>query len=193
LIVLIRHGETEWSRSGQHTGRTDVPLTAVGREQALLAGRRFAALEWALVLTSPLTRASETAVLAGLGDQAEIDDDLLEWDCGDYEGRTTEEIRQERPSWDIWRDGPEGGETAEAVGERADRVIARALAAGGDVVLFGHGHQLRVLGARWIGQLAAVGGALKLDTSAVCELGFERDRRVICHWNATGHLRTGAA
>lgn len=188
-IVCIRHGETEWSRARRHTGRTDLPLTAAGREQALLAGRRLAGRSWALVLSSPLRRARETAQLAGL--DAEADGDLAEWDYGDVEGRTTAEVREETPDWEIWRDGPPGGETVEAVGERADRVIARALTAEGDVALFSHGHMLRVLAARWIGLPATGGGAFKLDTAAVCELGFERERRVICVWNTQGHLRPG--
>ncbi|MGI8624633.1 MAG: histidine phosphatase family protein [Solirubrobacteraceae bacterium] len=193
MIVLIRHGETEWSRDLRHTGRTDVALTAKGREQALLAGRRFAGRRWKLVLTSPLQRAHETARLAGLDGQAEPDRDLVEWDYGRYEGRTTEDIREQHPGWDVWRDGPDGGETVDAVGDRADRVIERALAADGDVAIFGHGHLLRILAARWIGLPAAGGGALKVDTAAVSELGFERERRVICLWNGTGHLRSGAA
>jgi broad specificity phosphatase PhoE len=190
VIVCVRHGETEWSRDRRHTGRTDIPLTAAGREQALLAGRRLAGREWALVLASPLQRAWETARLAGV--QAQPEDDLMEWDYGAAEGRTTAEIRAERPGWDIWRDGPEGGEPPDAVGERADRVIARALAAEGDVALFAHGHLLRVLAARWIGLPATCGGAFKLDTAAICELGLERERRVICGWNARSHLLAGA-
>jgi len=193
MIILIRHGETEWSRDLLHTGLTDIPLTAKGREQALLAGRRFAGRDFALVLTSPLERAHETARLSGLERQAVVDPDLLEWDYGIAEGRSTAEIRAERPGWDIWVDDPAGGETVEQVGARADRIIERADAVDGDVALFGHGHYLRVLGARWIGQPAAGGGRLKLDTAAVCELGYERERRVICLWNGTGHMRTGAA
>jgi len=188
-IVLVRHGETAWSRSKQHTGSTDIPLTARGREQALLAGRRLAGREWALVLASPLQRAQETARLAGL--TAEPEPDLMEWDYGAVEGRTTEEVRAERPGWDIWREGPEGGETVDAVGARADRVIARAVAAGGDVALFAHGHLLRVLAARWIEQPPAFGGQLLLDTGAICELATERDRRAIHLWNLTEHLRAG--
>ena len=189
MIVCVRHGETEWSRERRHTGRTDIPLTATGREQALLAGRRLASRDWALVLTSPLARAAATARLAGL--DAEPDDDLMEWDYGDAEGRTTTEIREERPGWDIWADGPAGGEPVDAVGERADRVIARALAAEGDVVLFAHGHLLRVLAARWIGLPASRGGAFRLDTAAISELDHERERRVIRVWNTQGHLRSG--
>jgi broad specificity phosphatase PhoE len=189
LIVLVRHGETEWSRDRRHTGRTDIPLTAAGREQALLAGRRFAGKDWALVLTSPLERAHETARIAGLDAVAQTDDDLMEWDYGDAEGLTTAELSERTPGWDIWDQGPPGGETVAQVGARADRVIERALAVDGDVALFAHGHLLRVLGARYL-ELDAVWGAhLKLDTAGVCELGFERQHRAICLWNATGHLR----
>jgi probable phosphoglycerate mutase len=192
MIVLVRHGETEWSRDKRHTGHTDVPLTGKGREQALLAGRQIAGRNWALVLTSPLSRAHETARLAGLDAVAECDPDLKEWDYGADEGRTTEEIRAERPGWDIWTDGPDGGETVDEVGARADRVIARALAGNGEVLVFAHGHLLRVLAARWLGQPAAFGGSLALDTAAISELAFERERRVIRLWNSVDHLRAGA-
>lgn len=184
MIVLLRHGETEWSRDKRHTGHTDIPLTPAGEEQARAAGRRLAGRAFALVLTSPLQRAAETARLAGLTG-AEPEPDLKEWDYGAVEGRTTEEIREERPGWDIWRDGPQDGETVDAVGARADRVIERALGAHGDVALVAHGHLLRVLAARWLEQPAAFGGALALGTAAVCGLGFERERRVVHHWNLT--------
>lgn len=187
-IVLVRHGATEWSVSGRHTSHTDVPLTADGRRDAEKLRPRLAGRHFALVLSSPLSRARETAELAGLGDQVEADDDLEEFDYGDYEGRTTAEIREQRPGWDVWRDDSPGGETPPQVGVRADRVIARALAAHGDVALFAHGHLLRVLGARWIGVEAVHGGNLGLSTGAVCELGFERERRAIWHWNDTSHL-----
>ncbi|HJV08794.1 MAG TPA: histidine phosphatase family protein, partial [Acidimicrobiales bacterium] len=149
-IVLVRHGETEWSVSGQHTGRTDIPLTDAGRRQAEGLGRRLAAWNFARVLSSPLSRALETCRLAGLGDRAELTDDLQEWDYGDYEGRRTADIRQERPGWGLWTDGVPAGETVDDVGRRADRVLDEARAAGGDVALFAHGHVLRVLGARWV-------------------------------------------
>jgi probable phosphoglycerate mutase len=181
VIVLIRHGETEWSRDKRHTGRTDLPLTGVGRSQALEAGRRLGDREWALVLTSPLVRAAETAELAGL--DAVPEPDLMEWDYGDVEGLTTEQMRETQPGWDIWRDGPPNGETIDDVGARADRVIARALEAGGDVALVAHGHLLRVLAARYLELDPRNGCHFKLDTAAVCELGFERDRRVILRWN----------
>jgi broad specificity phosphatase PhoE len=179
MLVLIRHGETEWSRDKRHTSRTDVPLTDTGREQArALAGGTFD-----LVLVSPRHRARETAELAGLRN-VRIDEDLVEWDYGDYEGRTTAEIRVERPGWDLWRDGCPGGEPLVQVAERADRAIERALAAGGDAAIVAHGHLLRILGARWVGLAPEWGGALALDTAATCELGFERERRVIASWNS---------
>jgi len=186
-LVLIRHGETEWSASGKHTSVTDVPLTGAGRIDAERLGTRLAGRSFALVLASPRGRSRETAALAGL--EPEIDEDLVEFDYGDYEGRTTPEIRAERPGWTVWTDGAPGGETADQVGERADRVIERALEADGDVALVAHGHLLRVLGARWIGLAARGGGHLGLDTGAVCELGNERERRVIWLWNDTSHLR----
>ena len=182
MIVLVRHGETEWSRDKRHTGRTDVELTDAGRMQALATGRRIAGREWALVLASPLARAWATAELAGL--QPEPEPDLMEWDYGEVEGITTEQMRERVPDWDIWRDGPPGGETIEQVAERADRVIARALAAGGDVALVSHGHLLRILGARYLEQDPRFGSHLALATAAVCELGLERDRRVIARWNS---------
>lgn len=187
-VVLVRHGATEWSGSGKHTSHTDVPLTDAGRRDAERLRPRLAGFEFALVLASPLSRARDTAVLAGFGDRVEIEPDLREFDYGDYDGRSTADIRKERPGWDVWRDDSPGGETPAQVGERADRVIERALAAGGDVALFARGHLLRVLGARWIGLEAVHGGSLGLSTGAVCELGFERERRAIWRWNDTTHL-----
>jgi broad specificity phosphatase PhoE len=188
-VVLARHGETEWSASGKHTSVTDVALLESGRRDAARLGERLAGREFALVLTSPRARARDTCELAGFGAAAEVDDDLVEFDYGEYEGRTTPEIREEVPGWSVWRDGAPGGETVEQVGVRADRVIERALAAGGDVALFAHGHLLRVLGARWIGLPAVVGGNLALSTGSLCELGFERERRCVWLWNDTSHLR----
>jgi broad specificity phosphatase PhoE len=185
-LLLIRHGETEWSRSGQHTSTTDLPLTEDGRARAEALKDRLAGREFALVLTSPMLRARDTAALAGLGDRGEITEDLHEVGYGAYEGRTTADIRAERPGWDLWTDGTPGGEPLEAAAARADRVIARALEAGGDVALVAHGHILRVLGARWIDLPPAGGGSLGLGTAALCELGFERERRVIWRWNDTG-------
>ena len=189
MIVLVRHGPTEWSVSGRHTGSTDMPLTDDGREAAARLRGRLAGYHFALVLSSPLARARDTAELAGLGDRAQPEPDLREYDYGDYEGLTTEEIRESRPGWFLWRDGAPDGETPEQIGERADRVIARALEADGDVALFAHGHVLRALGARWIELPAAYAGHLALGTAAVCELGTERERHVIHLWNDTAHLR----
>ena len=182
-IVLVRHGETEWSRSRRHTGRTDIPLTDAGRRDAERLRPALAEYDFKLVLVSPLGRARETAERADFGDRAEVDEDLRELDYGDYEGLTSDEIRVDRPGWSVWRDGSPGGEGPDDAGVRADRVIARALEAGGDVVLFAHGHLLRVLGARWIELPAVYGGHLALGTSAVCELGYERERRAIWGWN----------
>jgi broad specificity phosphatase PhoE len=187
-LVLVRHGETEWSRTGLHTGRTEVPLTDAGREQARRVGARLRGRSFALVLTSPLGRARETCELAGFGERAEIEPDLQEFDYGEYEGIATPEIRETRPGWNLWRDGAPGGERPEDVGERADRALARALEAGGDVALFAHGHVLRVLAARWIELGAAYGGHLALGTASVSELGYERERRAIWLWNDTSHL-----
>ena len=183
-VLLIRHGETEWSRSGQHTSTTDIPLTEEGRLRAEGLRGRLAGREFALVLTSPMVRARDTAALAGLGEHAEVIEDLHEVAYGSYEGRTTAGIREERPGWDLWRDGAPNGETPEQVGERADRVIARALAAGGDAALFAHGHILRILAARWLELPPERGASFLLETAAVSELGFERETRVIARWNA---------
>jgi len=188
-LVLIRHGETEWSRAKRHTGRTDLPLTDAGREQARRAAAAVAGRPFALVLTSPLQRARVTAELAGLGDRAEVDPDLREWDYGDMEGRTTAEIREERPGWEVWSGDLPNGETLAEVGGRADRVIERVCGVDGDVAVFAHGHILRILGARWIGLSPEGGGRLALETAAVCELGYERERHVLVTWNDTSHLR----
>jgi broad specificity phosphatase PhoE len=187
-LVLARHGETEWSATGRHTSVTDVPLTDTGRRAAARVRDRLAGFEFALVLVSPRARARDTAALAGLGERAEVDEDLAEFAYGEYEGRTTADIREERPGWSVWDDGAPGGETAAQVGARADRVIERAAAVDGDVAAFAHGHLLRVLGARWIGLNATYGGNLGLDTGAVCELSYERERRAIWVWNDTSHL-----
>ena len=182
-IVLARHGETEWSRDLRHTGRTDVPLTQKGRAQAAMLREPLAGRSFARVLASPLGRALETCRLAGLGDHAEVTDDLLEWDYGEYEGVTTKEIREQRPEWYLWRDGCPGGETAEEVGRRVDRVVDELDGTDGDAVLFAHGHVLRVLAARWL-RLGPDSGALfKLDTGTLSALGWERETRVITRWN----------
>jgi probable phosphoglycerate mutase len=180
-LWLVRHAQTEWSVSGQHTGRTDIPLTDEGREHA--RSLKLPDRDWKLVLTSPLNRALETAELTGFGDRAQKRDDLMEWDYGDYEGKTTDEIRKDRPDWLVWKDGCPGGETVDQVGERCDRIIAEALGAGGDVLAFAHGHVLRILAARWVEQPAVFGGRIALATGGVAVLGFEREERVISRWN----------
>ena len=187
-LVLVRHGETEWSRSGKHTGTTDVPLTDAGRAHAELLVPRLAERDFGLVLVSPLVRARETAKLAGLEERAEVMDELRELDYGEYEGRTTAEIREERPGWDVWREGTPGGESFDAAGERADRVIERALASEGDVALVAHAHLLRVLTARWLALPASAGSLLALGTAALSVLGWERERRVLWLWNDTSHI-----
>jgi probable phosphoglycerate mutase len=184
-VWLVRHAETEWSRSGRHTGRTDVPLTDAGRERARALGARLAGHDFAQVLVSPLERARETARLAGLGDRCEVREDLLEWDYGDYEGITTREIREERPDWYLWRDGVPNGETADEVAARCDRVVAEIRAVDGDVAVFAHGHILRALGARWVEEPVAFGGRLYLSTGSLSVLGFERETRVLRLWNET--------
>jgi broad specificity phosphatase PhoE len=183
-IVLVRHGETEWSRDRRHTGRTDIPLTEAGRRQAEMLRDALAPWTFARVLSSPLARALDTCRLAGLGERAELSDDLVEWDYGEYEGITTAQIREQRPDWYLWRDGCPGGETADEVGRRADRVTAAVDGTDGDVALFAHGHVLRVLAARWVGLGPEAGALLKLDTGTLSALGYERETRVITRWNA---------
>lgn len=187
-LWLIRHGETEWSATGRHTGRTDIPLTSVGQRQAAALGRWLANRSFALVLVSPLSRAVETCRIAGYGDVAQLTDDLLEWDYGAYEGRTTTDIRKELPRWTIWTGNPPGGETKEQVGRRALNVIDKVSAAGGDVALFAHGHLLRVLAACWLGLAPDAGRLLALDTASLSVLGYERETRVITTWNQDWHL-----
>jgi broad specificity phosphatase PhoE len=187
-IWLFRHGETEWSADGRHTGRADVPLTVAGQQRARAIGRRLAGRPFALVLCSPLARAVETCKLAGYGDVAEITDSLMEWDYGAYEGLRTADIQKERPGWSLWRDGVPGGETVAEVGDRALLVIARAASVDGDVALFAHGHVLRILTACWLGLSPADGRLLALGTASVSVLGFEHDTRVILKWNQDSHL-----
>lgn len=182
-LWLLRHGETEWSLSGAHTGRTDIPLTPHGRDQALALGRFLAARPFPLVLVSPLTRARATCELAGYLPQAQIDPNLQEWDYGDYEGLTTAEIRRQNPSWSLWRDGVPNGESLPQVAARADALIARASSSHGDVALFGHGHILRILAARWLGLPPDAARFFSLSTATVSILGFERETRVITRWN----------
>jgi probable phosphoglycerate mutase len=184
-LVLVRHGETEWSRSGRHTGRTDVPLTDRGREQAERLGRLLRGRTFSRVLSSPLQRALETCRLAGFGDRVELVDDLREWNYGAYEGRTRVEIAAEVPDWTVWTHPIVGGESLDDLGRRVDRVIATTLPIGGDVLVFSHGHCLRVLAARWMEQPPGLGSRLELATATVSEMGWEQDRRVIEGWNAT--------
>jgi broad specificity phosphatase PhoE len=184
-VWLVRHAETEWSRSGKHTGRTDVPLTDAGRERAVELGARLGGRTFELVLVSPLERARETARLAGLGDPCQVREDLLEWDYGEYEGITTREIRDSRPDWFLWTDGVPGGETAEEVGARCDRIVEEILGVTGDVAIFAHGHVLRALGARWLEEPVSFGGRLYLTTGSLSVLGFEREVRVVRLWNET--------
>jgi broad specificity phosphatase PhoE len=183
-VILIRHGETEWSRSGKHTGRTDIPLTEEGRRESAAVGAALRGRQFALVLVSPLSRALESCHLAGVGDVARVRDDLREWDYGEHEGRTTPEIREERPGWTLWSDGVPGGETAADVGARADRVIAELRAIAGDTAVFAHGHFLRVLAARWLGLEPENGRSFALDPATISVLGYERETPVIRRWNA---------
>jgi broad specificity phosphatase PhoE len=184
-IWLVRHGETEWSRTGQHTGRTDVLLTPAGRLQAEALGRHLRGRSFALVLTSPLGRARETCRLAGYGSIAQVMDDLREWDYGIYEGRTTAAIRTVEPNWTIWTHAVPEGESVDQVGARARRVIDRALSGGDDVALFSHGHLLRILTACWIGRPPSDGRLFALATASISVLGWERETRVIQRWNLT--------
>jgi broad specificity phosphatase PhoE len=190
-IYLARHGETEWSLSGQHTGVTDIPLTEHGERNAHNLGERLRDTHFVKVLTSPLQRARRTCELAGFGTHAEVDADLAEWRYGDYEGKRTADIRKERPDWFLFRDGCPGGETLDAIALRADRVVARLRALGGDALVFSHGHFLRVLGARWLGKPASEGRFLLLSTAALSVLGYEHnlDEPVLRLWNDDRHVK----
>jgi broad specificity phosphatase PhoE len=183
-VVLIRHGETEWSKTHRHTSYTDLALTAEGERQAKILARALAGQRFAAVIASPRQRALRTAELAGLMVTA-VDEDLAEWDYGEYEGVTTEEIRRSRPGWSLWTDGAPGGESPQQVGARVDRLLERArpLLEQGDVALVGHGHCLRVVGARWVGLPPSAGALLRLDTATLCRLGHEREQPVIARWN----------
>ena len=181
-VWLLRHAETEWSRTGKHTGRTDIALTDAGREVARKLGERLAGEDFAVVLCSPLSRARETAQLAGL-ECSGLRDDLLEWDYGEYEGLTTPEIRQDRPDWFLWRDGAPGGEMPHQVAARCDRVVSEVRGAEGRVALVAHGHILRALAACWIDAPVDLGGRLHLGTGTVSVLAYEREVAVIGHWN----------
>jgi probable phosphoglycerate mutase len=195
IIYLARHGETDWSLSGQHTGMTDLPLTKAGERTAHRLGERLAGLTFAKVLTSPLQRAKRTCELAGFGAVAEVDSDLVEWNYGQYEGRTGAEIRAERPDWQLFRDGCPGGESPREVASRADRVVNRVRAVQGDVLLFSSGHFIRVLASSWIGVEPTVNArSFMLSTGSLSALGYEHDlsRPVIRLWNDTQHV-TGAS
>jgi broad specificity phosphatase PhoE len=182
-LWLIRHGPTEWSEAGRHTSTTDLPLLPEGEAAARALGQRLAGVEFALTLTSPRLRARRTAELAG-HPEAQVDDDLVEWGYGDYEGITTPEIRETVPGWTVWTHPCPGGETAEAVGARLDRVVARAQAVDGRTLAFAHGHSLRVLAARWLGLEVADGRLLRLDTATISVLGHERETPVVLRWNS---------
>jgi len=191
LLYLARHGETAWSLSGQHTGLTDLPLTERGERHARLLGKRLQELKVARVFTSPLQRAARTCDLAGLGNVAEKDGDLVEWNYGEYEGRTSADIHRDRPGWRIFRDGCPGGETLDQVGARADRIIQRVRRIDGDVLLFSSGHILRVLAARWLGLAPSEGRLLLLGTASLSALSYEHEpsQPAIQFWNDTSHLR----
>jgi len=191
IIYIARHGETAWTVTGQHTGRTDLPLTEAGERTARHLGERLKGLVFAKVFTSPLQRAARTCELAGFGNIAEVDCDLVEWDYGEYEGRTGAEIRAERPDWQLFRDGCPGGESPSQVAARADRVVSRVRAVQGDVLLFTSGHFIRVLAARWIGiEPTTNARSFMLSTASLSALGYENDvsRPVIRLWNETRHV-----
>jgi probable phosphoglycerate mutase len=191
VVYLARHGETAWSVSRRHTGRTDLPLTPAGERDGLALGARLRGTRFALVLTSPLQRASRTCALAGFGEAAVPDADLVEWHYGDYEGLRTTEIRARRPDWDIFRDGCPGGEDAHDIGARADRVVARMRAAGGDVLVFSSAHILRVLAARWLGLAPADARYFVLGTGSLSALSYEHglDEPVVQSWNEATAVR----
>jgi broad specificity phosphatase PhoE len=189
-IYLARHGETEWSLSGQHTGLTDIPLTARGERNAQRLAERLRGLAFAKVLASPLKRAAHTCELAGFSSVAEVDRDLLEWNYGDYEGRTNKEILVGRPGWQLFRDGCPGGESPAEVGVRADRIVAKVRAFDGNVLLFSSGHFLRVLAARWLGLEPAAGRFFLLGTASLSALGYEHNlaEPVVRFWDDTRHV-----
>jgi probable phosphoglycerate mutase len=184
-IVVVRHGETEWSAAHRHTSHTDLPLTEQGRQRAQQVGAELAGRKFSLVLCSPLRRARETCELAGFGDVAEICDDLHEWNYGEYEGLTTVQIRESNPGWNLWRDGCPGGEFPWQVKERANRVVERLHSVEGDAAAFAHGHILRVLTARWLSMDVPAGARFALAAGGVGVLGYERDTEVIVEWNRT--------
>lgn len=189
-LFVIRHGQTEWSAVGRHTGRTDLPLTEIGRRQGEALAKMIADRRFELVLTSPLLRARVTCELAGLGDQAAVEPDLVEWDYGELEGLTTIEIRQRIPQWSIWTHPPEKGERLDDLAIRADRVIARVREVEGDVALFGHSHALRVLAARWLRLAPIAASGFILETAAIGVLGWDREFPAVVRWN--DHCDVGA-
>ena len=191
-VVLVRHGETEWTRTRQHTGKTDIPLDEEGERQAQLVGEALRGREFGLVLTSPLKRAAETCRLAGFGDVAQARAELAEWDYGEYDGRTTADIRAERPDWSLWRDGVPGGESTADVGRRADHIVEELRRASVDALVFGHGHQLRVLTARWLGLEPSEGRLFALSTATLSVLGHERETPVIWRWNEPASVVRGS-
>lgn len=182
-IVLVRHGQTEWSKAGRHTGTTDLPLTEAGRAEVRTAGPFVSSREFELVLCSPLLRARETAELMGYAERVELDADLAEWNYGDYEGLTTPEIRERFPGWSVWDQGPEGGETIADVAARVRRVVDRCEKVSGDVLLFAHGHSLRILTATYLGLPPSAASLFAFDTSGVGVLGYEREWRALRRWN----------
>ena len=192
IIYVARHGETAWSLSGQHTGRTDLPLTEQGERNARRLGERLQGMNFAKVFTSPLQRAARTCALAGFGAGVEVDRDLVEWNYGEYEGRRTVEILAERPNWELFRDGCPGGESPGQIGARADRVVSRVRAIEGDVLLFSSGHFLRVLAARWLGLEPGAGRYFLLSTASLSALSYEHNRSepVVRLWNETRHVET---
>ena len=183
-LYLVRHGETEWSRDKKHTGRTDIPLTERGEEEARAVAPLLAGRELTRVVSSPLSRALETCRLAGLGDRVDTDAELLEWDYGDYDGITTAEIHETRPDWVLWRDGCPGGESPAEVGARADAFLSRIAGETGDVAVFGHGHMLRIVAARWLELEPAAGARFVLGTATLSVLGWEHDWHAIRTWNS---------
>jgi broad specificity phosphatase PhoE len=187
-VVLVRHGQTEWTMTHRHTGRTDISLTGRGREEAADIGRRLSGFDFELALTSPALRPHETAIIAGYGGSAIVNPDLWEWDYGVYEGKRTVDIRSEIPGWSVWTHEIVGGENLGQLGERCDRVIERIMGVSGDVVVFGHGHALRVLAARWLGQDPRLGAHLLLSTASISILGFERETPAIVRWNEGASL-----
>ena len=182
-LWIVRHGETEWSRDGRHTSHTELELTTEGEEVAGKLADRLDGVEFDLVLSSPRVRARRTAELAGFTD-VELEDDLTEWDYGDYEGRTTPDIREEVPGWTVWSHPSPGGETADEVSRRLDRVVAKVRAHGGRVLVFSHGHASRALAARWLDQPVQEGRLFKLDTATISVLGYERESPVVARWNS---------